>query len=130
MAKTARRKTLTFPDSPRRKSLIEWNDPKNQAHVLDWRQRAHGFGLDVEEREDEGPPFAPPERLLLSEEPEAFADQSIHDEDELDREELDEQEEATAAASCLLILETVRHSYRERHVRRIAGQASADRDIQ
>ena len=73
-------KTLPFKPGGTRKSLIEWNDPSRQAHVLDWRQRAHGFGLDVDEREDaeEGQPFAiKPERLLESEEPEAFDDQHL-----------------------------------------------------
>ena len=43
---------LAFRPRRGRKSLIEWTDPSKQAHVLDWRQRAHGFGLDVDERED------------------------------------------------------------------------------
>ena len=80
MAKKAPTRTpLTFRAGARRKSLIEWNDPSRQVHILDWRQRAQGFGLEVDEREDaeEGQPFIPPERLLEEEEPEAFADQSI-----------------------------------------------------
>ncbi|MET0214196.1 MAG: hypothetical protein ABW292_14395, partial [Vicinamibacterales bacterium] len=66
--------TLAFPPTSaasagrrRRKSLIEWDDPSKPAHVLDWRQRAHGFGLEVDEREetDEERPFVvTPERLL------------------------------------------------------------------
>ncbi len=58
--------TLEFRKPRRRKSLIEWNDPSRQAHDLDWRQRAHDFGLNVDEREDtEGEPFplAPPRTL-------------------------------------------------------------------
>jgi RNA polymerase primary sigma factor len=86
MAKKARTTTpLAFRAGTRRKSLIEWNDPSRQAHILDWRERAHGFGLDVHEpdNEEEGQPFVPPERLLQDEEPEAFADQPIpHDEEE------------------------------------------------
>ena len=86
-------KTLAFRAAPRRTSLIEWNDPSRQAHILDWRQRAHGFGLDVDEREDgeEGQPFVQPEHLLQEEEPEAFAEQPIpRDEDTLDGEDVEQ----------------------------------------
>jgi RNA polymerase primary sigma factor len=83
---------LAFRAGTRRKSLIEWNDPSRQAHILDWRQRAHGFGLDVDEREDavEGHPFVPPERLLEEEEPEAFTDQPIPHDDELEEDEVEQ----------------------------------------
>jgi RNA polymerase primary sigma factor len=87
-AKTA--PPLAFRAGARRKSLIEWNDPSRQVHILDWRQRAQGFGLEVEEREDtdEGQPFVPPERLLEEEEPEAFADQPVpHDDAEVEEDE-------------------------------------------
>src|SRR5688572_650034 len=91
MAKKARTSPpLAFRAAPRRKSLIEWNDPSRQVHILDWRQRAQGFGLDVDEREDaeEGQPFTPPERLLEEEEPEAFAAQPIpRDEDDAEDDE-------------------------------------------
>jgi hypothetical protein len=89
--------TLAFPPTSaasagrrRRKSLIEWDDPSRPAHVLDWRQRAQGFGLEVDEREetDEERPFAvTPERLLRDDEPEAFADQSLAVEEEVEEEE-------------------------------------------
>ncbi len=96
MAKrTPRPPTLTFPTSSRQKSLIEWKDPSKQVHLLDWRRRAHEFGLDVEEREDteERPPFQmAPERLLAEEEPEAFAPQSIPGDDD-DEVEGDEEED-------------------------------------
>ena len=82
----------------RRKSLIEWNDPSNQVHVLDWRRRAHEFGLDVEERDDteEGQPFqVAPERLLTEEEPEAFTAQPVPGRDGF---EDDEDEEPSGVA--------------------------------
>ncbi len=91
--KTPPSNTLAFRAAPRRKSLIEWNDPSRQVHILDWRQRAHGFGLDVDEREDveEGQPFVQPERLLQEEEPEAFTEQPIpHDEDAPEEEEVEQ----------------------------------------
>ena len=92
---------LTFKAAtPRRKSLIEWNDPSTQVHILDWRQRAHGFGLEVDERDDtdaEGRVRqVEPERLLLEEEPEAFADQPIERDREAIEAEQDEDEVAGA----------------------------------
>ena len=86
---------LAFKPGRRRKSLIEWEDPSRQAHVLDWRQRAQEFGLDVEGREDpdEESPFVKPEALLQEDEPEAFAEQPIITDDE-EEEELDEPAEA------------------------------------
>jgi RNA polymerase primary sigma factor len=59
--------------------LIEWEDPVRQAHVLDWRQRAHGFGLDVAEQEDGD----------VDVEPEAFVSQHVgEDEPEAEEEEV------------------------------------------
>jgi RNA polymerase primary sigma factor len=74
---------LTFQKGKRGrppKSLIEWKDPSNQAHVLDWRRRAHDFGLNGEALSgDDQTPGAEetafgvqPDRLLREEEPEAF----------------------------------------------------------
>ena len=80
MAKTSSRPAHLPFRAARRKSLIEWNDPSTQVHVLDWRRRAHEFGLDVDEREDteEGRPFqVEPEQLLAEEEPEAFTAQPV-----------------------------------------------------
>ena len=81
MAKKTARPAAPLPfRSSRRQSLIEWSDPSNQVHVLDWRRRAHEFGLDVEEREDteEGQPFqVEPEQLLAEEEPEALTAQPV-----------------------------------------------------
>ncbi len=88
-------KAQPLPPAPsgRRASLIEWRDPERQAQVLDWRQRAHEFGLvpldgtvpggpasDTTRGRTRGrprtaPQFAPaldPDELLESEEPEAF----------------------------------------------------------
>src|SRR5262245_29952634 len=86
----------------RRGSLIDWRDPDRNNDVLDWRQRAHEFGLvPVDTWNDEAEPRSAgviegPERLLHDEEPEAFEDQHI---DEAEREELsaDELEEAPQA---------------------------------
>jgi RNA polymerase sigma factor (sigma-70 family) len=83
--KSSAPKTLQFRPGGRRKSLIEWNDPSRQAHVLDWRQRAQEFGLvPVAGREGvEGDQarawHIEPGRLLNEEEPEAFSEQRITD---------------------------------------------------
>ena len=95
--KTQSPNTLTFtPKRGRgrpRKSLVDWNDSSAQAHVLDWRNRAHEYGLAVEGRDDQDPrPFPEPERLLQEEEPEAFTEQPIRAGEE-DFEEDDERSE-------------------------------------
>src|SRR5919197_5447940 len=71
----------------RRGSLIDWRDPERNAHVLDWRRRAHEFGLvpvaETDEEEEASPAslHEMPERLLHEEEPEAFEDQHLEDGD-------------------------------------------------
>ena len=54
-------------------SLIDWQEPESNAHVLDWRERAHEFGLmpagDTDEPESV---VLPADRLIEEEEPEAF----------------------------------------------------------
>ena len=65
----------------RRGSLIDWRDPEKNNDVLDWRRRAHEFGLvPVDTWNDEGESRSAgvvdgTERLLHDEEPEAFEDQ-------------------------------------------------------
>ncbi|MGH7338873.1 MAG: RNA polymerase sigma factor RpoD/SigA, partial [Candidatus Rokuibacteriota bacterium] len=100
MAKKSPARTLPFRARGRRKSLIEWNDPSTQAHVLDWRHRAHGFGLDVDEREAAGQPFAvPAQRLLQEDEPEAFADQPVAVDEEEPAEDQAEDEQPVEAGT-------------------------------
>jgi RNA polymerase primary sigma factor len=103
--------TLAFKPGRKRgrKSLIEWEDPSRQAHVLDWRQRAEGFGLDVEPREDhdEEHPFVKPEALLQDEEPEAFAEQPIGV-DVIDVEEEEEADEPGAPGTSREDIDLVR----------------------
>jgi hypothetical protein len=33
--------------------LIDWTQPEQNAHVLDWRQRAHEFGIVPADETDE-----------------------------------------------------------------------------
>jgi RNA polymerase primary sigma factor len=80
-------------------SLINWHEPEANASVLDWRERAHEFGLvPVDERAtvDEHAVVEPPERLIEEEEPEAFDDQPVaeHDGDMLGDDEMEEAPEA------------------------------------
>ena len=62
-------------------SLIDWREPERNADVLDWRRRAHEFGLRAAEDPDDGAEHStePPDRLLREEDAEAFDDQPIAD---------------------------------------------------
>ena len=76
-------------DDEHGESLVDWHEPERNAHVLDWRERAHEFGLvPVDDHGDtDGLVVEPPERLIEEEEPEAF------DEQHLDEQHLGEDEE-------------------------------------
>src|SRR3954462_2515108 len=95
VAKKAHASALAFKPKRGRKSLIEWNDPSRQAHVLDWHHRAQEFGLAVTDHDEEEPvPFAvETKRLLEHDEPEAFVPQHVEDDHELEQEEPEEEEE-------------------------------------
>ncbi len=64
-------------------SLIDWREPARNAHVLDWRERAHEFGLvPIDEADEPGTSVEqPPGRLLEEEEPEAFRRDPVDDEE-------------------------------------------------
>jgi sigma-70-like protein len=71
-------------------ALIDWDDPEQNAHLLDWRKRALEFGLNpVEEGEGGEAPILPVDRLLEEEEPEAAADQDVDGSDPAASEETD-----------------------------------------
>ena len=72
--------TLEFPRARRKASLIEWNDPARQAQVLDWRRRAHDFGLAVEPRSDADAEVLDdqPQDLIEEDDPEALAEPRLH----------------------------------------------------
>ena len=61
-------------------SLIDWNEPERNAHVLDWRHRTHEFGLLPRDETDEAT-VLPPDQLLHEDDPEAFDRQSFLDVD-------------------------------------------------
>ena len=118
----------------RRGSLIDWRDPDRNNDVLDWRRRAHEFGLvPVEAWNDEGEPPSgrvvdAPEQLLHDEEPEAFEDQSI---DEVDGEEelsSDEMEESPQAGVPDVEIDLVR-TYLTNIARRKLLTAREEQDI-
>jgi RNA polymerase primary sigma factor len=78
-------------------SLIDWREPERNMHVLDWRQRADAYGLVPAVHEDEeAPPHVvePPGRLLIEEEPEAFAPQLMDLRASIEEEETEPQFEA------------------------------------
>lgn len=62
-------------------SLVDWSEPARNARVLDWRSRAHEFGLVPIADNGECPPVLvePPHRLIEQEEPEAFGRPPIAD---------------------------------------------------
>jgi len=74
-------------------SLIDWNQPDRNAHVLDWRQRAQEFGLMAGDDTEEAA-VLPPDRLLREDDPEAFDVQALDAEESLRRARGDNPEEA------------------------------------
>jgi RNA polymerase primary sigma factor len=78
--------------------LVDWEEPERNAHVLDWRERAHSFGLiPLDDHVPVDPPIVePPDLLIAEEEPEAFDDQPLDDADRvaLGRDELEEAPES------------------------------------
>ena len=93
------RRTAARSTASRSEPLVDWHDPESNSHVLDWRERAHQFGLfPVEHDPSVDEPgehvVEPAERLLEEEEPEAFEDQHFDDVDADDGEAIDEDPEA------------------------------------
>jgi RNA polymerase primary sigma factor len=95
-------------------SLIDWREPENNAHVLDWRERAHEFGLVPAGSEDEPETVVlSPNRLLDEDEPEAYQARrpgydQVPDEDEDVRARPDEEEERFEAGVSREDLDLVR----------------------
>ncbi len=78
-------------------SLADWRQPEQNAHVLDWHERAHRFGLaPIEERGVVEPLVERPEQFLEDEEPEAFEEQPLEEAEHeaLPQEELEEAPDA------------------------------------
>ena len=78
--------------------MIDWTQPEQNAHVLDWRQRAHEFGIVPADETDESV-ILPARQLVEEDDPEAFDDQMMDEGDEPLRaetrgEEEEEEEEA------------------------------------
>ena len=79
-------------------SLIDWSEPERNAHVLDWRQRVHEFGLVPGDETDESP-VLPADRLLSEDDPEAFNQQDYREETDDQKDELEEEEETPGSSS-------------------------------
>jgi RNA polymerase primary sigma factor len=59
-------------------SLIDWEKPESNMHLLDWRERAHEFGLNG--KADHLPTVVRPAgELIEEEEPEAFDQQPVYE---------------------------------------------------
>jgi hypothetical protein len=74
-----RRRTRHGPVPREGQSLIDWSEPASHSGVLDWRERAHDFGLIPAEDggEVDGPLVEPVDQRLAEEEPEAFQEQQL-----------------------------------------------------
>jgi RNA polymerase primary sigma factor len=63
--------------------LIDWNDPARNSHILDWRERAHDFGLvpvtgaDADDANNPATVVESADLLLREEEPEAAESQKM-----------------------------------------------------
>ena len=91
-------------------SLIDWTQPDRNAHLLDWRQRAHEFGILPNDDTDEAV-VLPAHQLVAEDDPEAFERQLLDEEDEPLRrtdETAEEEEEAIPAAGAREDLDLVR----------------------
>ncbi len=68
----ARKRGRPRKDAGGSTSLIDWQEPESNAHVLDWRERAHEFGLMPIGDSDEGEHVVlPPDRLIDEDDVEA-----------------------------------------------------------
>jgi RNA polymerase primary sigma factor len=98
MAKRTDTTSSTLRTRAAGESLVDWRETERNAHVLDWRERAHSFGLvPVGDHAGIAPSIVEPaERLLEEEEPEAFDNQPIEEAEReiLEREEIEEAPEA------------------------------------
>jgi RNA polymerase primary sigma factor len=110
MARRAARSSSDAETGSPGHSLVDWAEPERNARVLDWRERAHEFGLvPVEENGTvDGPIFEPAERLLEEEEPEAFDDQPIEDAEDEPAVEPEPADDAPAARAPQEELDLVR----------------------
>src|SRR5688500_979432 len=91
------RRRRARPDSAS-DSLIDWTQPDRHAHALDWRPRAHEFGIVPSDDTDEAV-VLPPRQLVEEDDPEAFEDQIMaEDGDEPLRSEAKSEDEEEDAA--------------------------------
>jgi RNA polymerase primary sigma factor len=85
-------------NAPEHPSLIDWEEPQNNAHVLDWRERAHDFGLmPVSDTDEPESVVLPPDRLIAEDDMEAYEGRRRDREEDEDEKEQDEQDADKAA---------------------------------
>jgi RNA polymerase primary sigma factor len=123
-----RRKRGPRDEDAARDTFIDWAEPERNMHLLDWRERAHQFGLVPVDRDDsdEVRPHVlqPPERLIEEEEAEAFDDQRIDGEDEPDASELEMPADGGVAGEDLdLVRVYLKHIGRRRLLKASEEQA-------
>src|SRR2546422_4739106 len=78
-------------------SLIDWQEPERNAHVLDWHVRAQSFGIVPVDQDQPNVSVLvePPEHIIEEEEPEAFEDQPVREgQDEPTADEIETPPEA------------------------------------
>jgi RNA polymerase primary sigma factor len=99
-------------------ALVNWDDPASNSHILDWRRRAHEFGLIPVDDSDGEPPLViePPDRLIHEEEQEALDDQPIAaaEDETSEAAEVEEPLEAGVADDVDLVRVYLRHIARRR----------------
>jgi RNA polymerase primary sigma factor len=83
-------------------SLVDWEEPERNAHVLDWRERAHRYGLvPIDDHgEVDRQVIEPAGQLIDEEEQEAYDPQPIEEADEeaLGADEIEERPEARVSS--------------------------------
>jgi RNA polymerase primary sigma factor len=116
--------------SERGSSLIDWHEPDRNAHVLDWRARAHDFGLVPLDEHDQPvmPLHQPPDQIIEEEEDEAFERQDIRagSDEDLEPTEADLEatpEETTTSEDVDLVRVYLRHIGRRKLLKAAEEQA-------
>ena len=128
--KRTRARDLDAAATERGTSLIDWHEPDRNAHVLDWRARAHDFGLVPLDEHDQPalPLHQPADQIIEEEEDEAFERQDIHAaaDDELEPSEADLEatpEETTTSEDVDLVRVYLRHIGRRKLLKAAEEQA-------
>jgi RNA polymerase primary sigma factor len=105
-------------------SLIDWHEPDRNAHVLDWRQRAHEFGLvPLDSHSQVDQVVEPPEQLLEEDEPEAFDEPPFDPGEQESAEAAEAEEERLSQDDVDLVRVYLRHIGRRKLLKAQEEQA-------